>query len=250
MIIAVGAWRGAGATTTALLLAAHLAAADASGAWLIEADPAGGTLAGRMQLAPHTIGGLERVAFPSQRAASAEALSAVAHGDRLRIITAPADPFRAFACHQPRVLWAPALRELDRPVVVDVGRLRAGSPVGQLLTHADHVLVVTAPETSAAVSATEWLQAGGRVSPAEPGLPDGKARLVVVDSPGGVGFARTTLVSELGSRCAGWMPWDPAVVDLVHRGAVATDRRVRRSPLAQAISQMLPSFAFDHSSSR
>jgi MinD-like ATPase involved in chromosome partitioning or flagellar assembly len=250
VIVAVGAWRGAGATTTALLLAASLAADGASAAWLIEADPAGGTLAGRMQLAPHTIGGLERVAFPSERCAATDAFAALAHGEHLRIVTAPADPFRAFACHQPRMPWVPSLRELDGPVVVDVGRLRAGSPVGQLLSHADHVLVVTAPETSAAVSAVEWLQAGGRVSPAEPGLPDGKARLVVVDSPGGVAFGRTTLVSELGSRCAGWMPWDPAVVDLVHRGAAATDRRVRRSPLAQAISQLLPSFAVDQSSGR
>ena len=39
-MLVVGGWRGVGATTTALLAASCLAAADPDGAWLIEADPA------------------------------------------------------------------------------------------------------------------------------------------------------------------------------------------------------------------
>lgn len=240
MIIAVGSWRGVGATTTALLAAAGLASAERAGAWLIEADPAGGALAGRMQLPGHTIGGLERVAFPTERGTPTDAFEAVAHSfGGLRVVTAPADPFRAFSCHQPRMPWTAALRDLPGAVVVDVGRLSAGSPVGGVLAHVDTLLVVTSPEVSAAVSAAEWLQAGGRVSPADPGLPDGKARLVLVESPAGVAFPRATLMAELGDRCAGWLPWDVAIVDLMHRGAPATDRRVRRSPLAAAVNQLV-----------
>ena len=59
MIVAVGAWRGTGATTTALLLAAALAAdsgVESDGAWFVEADPAGGVLAGRMSLPTGEIG--------------------------------------------------------------------------------------------------------------------------------------------------------------------------------------------------
>ena len=43
-----------------------------------------------------------------------------------------------------RVPWAPALRELDGPVLVDLGRLRGGAPVDAVLaqwpvdTHRDH----------------------------------------------------------------------------------------------------------------
>ena len=84
MIIAVGSWRGTGTTTTALLLAACLALRDDSESWLIEADPAGGAIAGRMQLSAHTIGGLERVAYPTERVAPVDAFESVAHkGDRV-----------------------------------------------------------------------------------------------------------------------------------------------------------------------
>ena len=72
MIIAVGCWRGVGATTTSLLAATCIAAADEDGAWLVEADPAGGVLAGRIVAPPHCLGGLERVAFPTERLSSTE----------------------------------------------------------------------------------------------------------------------------------------------------------------------------------
>ena len=67
MIVAVGAWRGTGATTTALMLASAMAAEsslESDGAWFVEADPAGGVLAGRMPLPPGALGGLEQLAFP------------------------------------------------------------------------------------------------------------------------------------------------------------------------------------------
>jgi MinD-like ATPase involved in chromosome partitioning or flagellar assembly len=246
VIIAVGCWRGTGATTAALLIAAGLAASDEAGAWLIEADPAGGSLAGRMQLPGHTIGGLERVAFPTERGAPADAFAAAAHSVAgLRVVTAPADPFRAYSCHQPRLPWATALKDLPGSVVVDVGRLRAGSPVGAIVAQVDTLLVVAAPEISAAVSAAEWLQAGGRTAPTEPALPDGKARLVFVEAPGGVAFPRATLAAELGGQCAGWLPWDGPTVDLLHRGAPVTDRRVRRSPLAAAVNQLVLGLTLD-----
>lgn len=240
MIIAVGSWRGVGATSTALLLATCLAATDEQGAWLIEADPAGGSIAGRMHLQPHSIGALEQVAFPAERGSVFDALIAAAHSNGpLRIITAPADPFRAHACHQPRVPWAAALRELPGAVVVDVGRLRAATPVWPLLHLADTVLLVSSPEVSAAVAGAEWLQAAGRVSPADPGLTEPNARLVFVNSPGGVAFANVTLQAELGEQCVGFLPWEAATLDLVHRGAGAGDRRLRRSALMGAVQQLL-----------
>lgn len=240
MIIVVGSWRGTGATTAALLAATCLAAADEVGAWLIEADPAGGVIAGRLSIPQHLIGGLERVAFPAERIQVSDAFEAVAHVvGELRVVSAPADPFRAFGCHQPRMPWIPALRDLPGAVVIDVGTLRAGTPVWPLLAIADTVLLVASPEVSAAVAATEWVQAAGRVSPADPGLLEPKARIVFVESPGGIAFPRTSLQAELREQYAGWLPWEPTTVDLVHRGATADNRRLRRSALMAAVNQMV-----------
>ncbi len=246
MIVAVTSWRGTGTTTTALALATS-AARSADGAWLVEADPAGGVLAGRMHLATITVGGLERVAFPADRCSVVEALYDVAHQQgRLRMVTAPADPFRAYACHRPRAPWGDALTELSGVVVIDIGRLRAGSPVWPLVQRADVLLAVSSPEVSAAVAAGEWLRAAGRVAPSEPGFA-GNARLVVVDAPCGVAFPRAGMLAELGDACAGWLPWDPAAVDLLHRGATADDRRLQRSPLMGAAARLMDTALVDGS---
>ncbi len=239
MIIAVTSWRGIGATTVSLVVAACLSEHD--DAWLIEADPAGGTLTGRMQFAAHELGGLERVAFPSDRSTPLESLEAVAqHRGRLHIVTTPADPFRGHACHAPRVPWVPALHDLPGTVVVDVGRVRAGTPARALLAMADVVLLVTSPEVSAAVSTAEWVHAAGRVSAGDSGLDDIDVRVVVVDAPAGIGFARSALRADLVSA---WLPWDPVAVDLVHRGAAIDDRRVRRSGLVSATHALVRSLA-------
>jgi hypothetical protein len=124
-------------------------------------------------------------------------------------------------------------------VVVDVGTLRGGTPAWPVLQRADRVVMVASPEVSAVVASMEWLKAGGRVSPSDPGFDESKAGLVVVDSPGGLAFPRSTLVAELGDCCKGWLPWEPATVDLVHRGAPADDRRLRKSALIGATQRLL-----------
>ena len=243
MIIAVGSWRGIGATTTALLAATVLAEQHGE-AWLIEADPAGGVLAGRLSLPPHAVGGLERVAFPADRSAPLDDLFAVAHPlGRLQLVTAPADPFRAHACHLPRAPWPSALRQLDAPVVVDIGRLRGGTAAWPVLTLADSVLLVAAPEVAAAVAAAEWIDAAGRVSPADPGLPGRTARVLMVDSPGGIAFSEASLRHDLAGDWGGWLPWEPTTVDLVLRGAGPHDRRVRRSALLSAMRDVVATLA-------
>jgi hypothetical protein len=239
VIVVVCSWRGIGATTSALLVADRFAAASDDGAWLIEADPAGGVLSGRLRLTPSEIGGLERVAFPTEPVSPVDAFRQVAqHRGSLHIVAAPADPFRAFACHSPRTPWVPALHDLGGVVVVDAGRIRAGAPTWQLLDMADVVLVVSSPEVSAAVASAEWVHARGRVSPADGGLSDATVRLLLVDGPGGIALSRATLHAELAEQFGGWLPWEPAAVDLVHRGASLDDRRLRRSPLAVAVTQL------------
>lgn len=239
MIVAVGSWRGLGTTTTAMLTAACLSTSDVTGSWLIEADPAGGTLAGRLQLASASLAGLERVAFPTTRVSAVEAFESVCHQvDDLRIVTSPTEPFRAHACHTPRNPWPVSLRELSRNVVVDVGRLRSSTAVWPILALADVVLVVTSPEVSAVVATTEWLDAGGRVSPSDPGIEKEKIRLVFVDAPCGVAFPCSTLRLDV-EAFGGWLPWEPGTVDLLHRGASVDDRRFRRSQLMSAANEVV-----------
>jgi len=246
MIVAVAGWRGVGTTTTTLLVASCLAARADEASWLIEADPAGGALAGRMYLQSDTVGGLERVAFPPERVAPLVAFEAVAHKvGALRIVTAPSDPFRAHACHQPRLPWATSLRELSEHVIVDAGRLRSGTPVWPILAIADIVLLVAAPEVSAAVSTSEWMHASGRVSPVDPGIAPDKVRLVFVDSIGGVKFPISTVSIDFDDRFATWLPWEPSAVDLVHRGALPGDRRLRRSSLMTAVDKLASDLASD-----
>lgn len=237
MIAAVTSWRGIGASTTALLLA--LATTEAGPTWLVEADPAGGVLSGRMHLAPHALGGLERVAFPADASPADELLRDVAHTvGALNVVAAPTDPFRAHACHRPRLPWQPALRMLDGDVVIDIGRLRAGGVATALLPLADVVVIVTSPEVCAAVGTSEWIAAGGRVSPDEDGAGDVRLAVVAVDQPTGVAFGRPALEAEFGDSWAGWLPWEPVAVDLVHRGASLDDRRLRRSALVPAVRRL------------
>ena len=240
MIVGVATWRGTGATTTAVLLA-RMFSAQGDQPWLIEADPAGGTLAGRLPLAPEHAGGLERVAFPPSRVTTAERFATVAdeiYG--MRVITAPGDPFRAWACHTPRSAWAPSLRDLNGPVLVDLGRLHGATPTAAVLEQLDVLLLTTTPDPVSLVSTLEWARLLGRVSPSDPGLSLDLVRLAVVDLPiGHERVPRAHAEDELGDRFAGWLPWSPDAVDLILRGADPTDRRLRRQPLIQALEHTL-----------
>ena len=229
-MVAVGAWRGVGGTTAALALAAAFATTDPE-TLLVEADPAGGVLAGRMAVPPEAVGGLEAAAFPV--IGSALTLDDVAFtSGTMRVVTAPADPFRADACHRPREPWVTRLASRSGTAVVDVGRLRGGSPVRSVLECADVLVVVLTPEVGGAVGTVEWVRAAGRVSPADGELAGTEIRLLVVDAPCGVSFPRRTVESELGDLLVGWLPWEPPAVDLLQRGAPLDDRRLRRSAFA------------------
>jgi hypothetical protein len=240
VIIGVGAWRGVGASTTALAIAAGLVA-NGDAPWLIEADPAGGTLAARLALHPADAGTLERLAFPTIRSTTIDRFARAAVSlAGMQVITAPGDPFRAWACHVPRLAWAAMLRELDAPVVVDLGRLRGGGPSAALLAHLDLLLLVTNADTVALAATMEWADALGKASPVDIGLPLDLTRIAIVDAPiVSERVGRTDAETELGDRFAGWMPWSPDSVQLLHRGATLTDRRVRRQPFVQATDHLV-----------
>jgi hypothetical protein len=237
VITVVTSWRGIGATTTAFLLAAEFAVQEPS--WLIEADPAGGVMAGRVELATAAFAGLERIAFGPAGMSAPELFGSVAQTlGSLRLVAAPADPLRAHTCHRPRVPWNSLLRSLDGDVVVDAGRHRPGSPSGALLRDADVVVVVTAPEVAAVVATGEWMRANGRAAADEAGFGDVPCVVAVVAAPGGVTFAEHTLRADFGDRFGAWLDWEPITVDRLLRGDSTVDRWSRRSALLAGVRQL------------
>ncbi len=235
-LIAVGSWRGTGATTSALLLAAA-AATGGEPVWLVEADPSGGVLTSR---APDLAGvnSLGRVAFESVGETANRALEACARPlGRVNVVAGPWDSFQAWsAIATPRTPWVDALRRLDGTVVVDVGSLRGGSvPSWPIIERADALVMVTMPEPAALTSTVAWMDAKGQSAPGIAGLSLDTARLLVVDAPLASGERFDVSVSsELGSRFVGWWPWEPKVVDHLYRGGSLDHKSIRRFALVRA----------------
>lgn len=237
MIVGVTSWRAVGTTTTSFVLAAALAARHERGAYLVECDPFGGVLAGRIRMPHHCVGGLERLAVLANTQLTPEDVAEVAHSlGQLRVVSAPADPFRAHACHGSRSGWVKALRSLGVPVVLDVGR--CSSAVWKVLGEVDEVVLVASPEVSAAVASSEWVRERGRTSPEVPGIGDTPLRVVFVEAPATVTFSRAQLQNELGDVWGGWFPWEPATVSSLHEGVPVDDRTLRRSSLVQAATDL------------
>ncbi len=259
MIVGLGTWRGTGATTTALAVASSLVSLGRR-PWLVEADPAGGVLAARLPRRTVVAGRLESVAFPDTAHTTGTGTAiGIDPADRLRaaatevagmrIVTAPGDPFRAWACHTPRQPWAPALRDLDGPVIVDLGRLRGGAPVGDVLRQLDLLVLVTDSDAVSVTTAADWATALGRVAPLDTPLALDITRFVVVDTPDALDrVGRGDVESELGHRLVGWLPWEPEAVRALYDHVPLHDRRLRRFgyvPAAQHLADRLLRLAGD-----
>ena len=242
-LIAVGSWRGTGASTSALLLAAAVAMRGEE-AWLVEADPAGGVLASR---APDLAGvnSLGRIAFePSGVPAEAEFGAASRRLGRVNVLTGPWDSFQAWsALASPRVRWVEHLDRLDGVVVADVGSLRSGQgPAWSIIERSELLVMVTNPEPAALTSTVAWMDAKGQSAPGVAGLSADQARLLVVDAPTASGERFSADVAgELDGRLVGWWPWEPRVVDHVHRGGSLEHRAVRKFALVRSIASTLVS---------
>ncbi len=240
MILGFAGWRGIGASTAALVCAAAMHEFTGRTTALVEVDPAGGVLAARLGLRPEHAGSLEHLAATATRRSADVAdlaSAAVDHGGVL-VVTAPGDPFRAWSCLAGRSTWIGRLHELADDVVVDIGRLRGGHPLGALLERLDALVLVSAPDAVSLATAVMWAEQAGRTSPGERTLPVDVVRIAVVDPPGWPAASRTDAATELGDRLAGRLPWEPVVVDHVERRGTLDDRRVRRRPLALAARRL------------
>ena len=153
-LVAVGSVHGSpGATTLALDLARLCARPPGSEVLLVEADPDGGCLAARLDLAVKP--GMTELAGAARVAISVDDLWSYAQPTDLGVAVIVAHPaaeqvqaaLRAAVNHV-----GIALRDAAGLVIVDVGRLRPGSPALALAALADRTLVVSANSVEAVVS--------------------------------------------------------------------------------------------------
>ena len=237
-MIAVGSWRGVGATTSALLLAAGFAAAGVE-AWMVEADPAGGVLIGRAPSLRGTKASLAAAAFVERSGQLDEFIFTSRPFAGAHVFTGASDSFEAWSSvASARYDWVAQLSRLPGVCIVDVGSLRGGQvPTWSVLDIADAVVLVTSADPVSCMSTVQWAEAKGQSAPGVAGLALDNSRVLIVDAPitAGERFGPAVL-SELGDRCAGWWPWEPRTVDAVYRGADLSHRSVRRTSLVQAVA--------------
>jgi hypothetical protein len=225
-LVCVGSVRAApGATTVALLLA---------GCWrrpavLLEADPAGGVLAARYRLG-RTPGLADLAAAVENHAARAAVWSsAQALPGGLPVVVAPesGDITGGILADVAGPLGEWCARLEDADVIVDCGRVGAGSSALGLAKAADVIAVVVRPRAEELYSAAHRVQALVQGADAPVGL------VLVGDRPHGP----DEITRQLGVRVLGVIADDPRAATALQDGGSA--RSLRRSLLVRSVQSLV-----------
>ncbi len=155
-VIVVGSVHGSPGATT---LAFDLARQAGPGALLIEADPDGGVLAARLELALKP--GLMELAGAARTGIEADDLWKFAQLSSTNVAVVaghPAAEQTSAALRAAIIHISSAAALLDTTVVIDIGRLRPGSPSLGASASADHTLIVSDNSVEAIVSLTHRAQ--------------------------------------------------------------------------------------------
>lgn len=225
MIVAVAGTKGApGVTTASFGIACFLRAERA--AILVEADPDGGCLAARLGLAQEP--GLSTLAAAGRHELSEELLSGHLQGGpgRIGLVVAPSAPSQSRASLRAASTLGRTLTELSNVgVVIDVGRLDAGSLSLPLVGVAQHVVILCGPTLDGADAVAVRL--------AETADLRQRAHLVTVgDGP----YPGEEVARVLGIDHAGHLPHDPAGASMLWS---STERALRsRRPLLRSLGQL------------
>jgi Mrp family chromosome partitioning ATPase len=224
-VVAVTSVRSCGCSTLALGLVA---------AWppggrrvlLVEADPAGATLAaaagwaaepGLVSLAAAARhGGDPALVFEHCQAlpGGTLAVSGPASAEQSRSALAVLGPLLG------------RLGDLDAEVVVDCGRLDPGSPARPVAERAERVLVAVRPRLADLHATATWLAAH----------PPGERRVSLVavgDGP----YPDAEIADALGVEVAGRLPWDPDAADALAALPVSA-RALRAAPLVRSLRSL------------
>lgn len=234
-VVALGSIRSSGTTTLAVGLAATWP--KDRRALLVEADPAGGTLAGACGWPPSP--SLVSLAAAARRHADPEAIWAHCHelpgGAPVLAAPAGADQARSAAGILGALLGR--LDELDADVLVDLGRLDPAVPMPEMVERAAPVVLTTRPALADLHSLATYLEA--RVG-ADLSLRERLGLVLVGDGP----YPDTEIAGAFGVEVLGHLPWDPETAGLI-TVLPASDRRLRLSPLVRAARSLAEALAGD-----
>lgn len=223
MIIAVAGTKGApGVTTASVGIACFLREKHA--AVVVEADPDGGCLAARLELAQEP--GLSTLAAAGRHELSETVLAGHLQGGPVGIglVVSPSAPSQARAALRAATTLGRTLSGLSEiDVVVDVGRLDPESPSLSLVDAAELVLLLATPTLDGADAAAVRLAETRDLRP--------RTQLVTVgDGP----YSGDEVAQVLGIDHAGHLPFDPAGASLLWS---STERALSsRRPLLRSLA--------------
>lgn len=217
-VVAFGTVRSAGATTTLAAVAASWPTGPT--VLMVEADPAGGTLAACWGLPAEP--GLVSLAAATRRRVDPELVwehTQPAGRDGQMLLAGPVAAEQARAALGMAGGLLAQLRRLDADVLLDCGRLDPASPTLALFGAADAAVLVVRPQLADLHHLADWL---ARHRPDHPRLG------VVLVGP--AAFAATDIATTLRIEVWGELPHDPAGVSGL---TVDPARWGARSPLAR-----------------
>lgn len=236
-VIGLGCVRSCGVTTIAAGLAS---------CWpgdrvrlLVEADPAGGTLAGAAGWPPEP--GLVSLAAAARRDPGPELVfehcQALPGGTP--VLAGPASPSQARSALSMLLPLFGRFGELDAVVLLDCGRLDPGTAGLALLARADLALLVTRPRLADLHSLSVFLQAHG----------EDLARPVLVLVGRGP-YPPSEVAGAFGVEVAAHLPWDPEAAEVIATTPVGS-RVLTRTPLVRALRSLAEDLArrIEHRSS-
>jgi MinD-like ATPase involved in chromosome partitioning or flagellar assembly len=218
-VVVFGSVRSCGVTTLAAALAATWPAGRR--VVLVEANPAGGTLAAASGWPAEP--SLVSLAAAARRGLDAEL--AWGHCQALPggvpVLAGPASADQARSALGMLGGFLGRLGELDADVLVDGGRLDLGSPMMALLESASRVVLAVRPRLADLHALATWIEAHP--------LGGGRAGLVVV---GGGPYPDGEIADTFGVEVLARLPWDPdAAESLV--SVPASARELRMAPLVR-----------------
>lgn len=218
MVLAFGSVRSCGVTTLSLALAATWPSERR--VLLVEADPAGGTLAAASgwPVEPNLVS----LAASARRGGDPSMVWEHCHhlpGD-VAVLAAPALGEQARSALGMLGPLLARLAELDGDVLVDCGRLDAGSPSVTLWERTARRVLVVRPRLADLQALASW---------SENRALDGQVGLVTVgEGP----YPDAEVTEALGLQVLARMPWDPDGAEAL-LSVPASDRQVRLAPIAR-----------------
>lgn len=239
-VVALGAIRSCGVTTLAVGLAATWPAPRR--ALLVEADPAGGTLAAASGWPPEP--GLASLAAATRRAGGLAALFDHCHPlpGGTPVLAAPASGDQARRVLAMLGGSLAGLGVIGCDVLLDCGRLEpsgaahdtGGSALARFAT-ADRAILVARPRLADLHALASWLSGGG----ASPLISSDRLGIVLVgDGP----YLDGEVESALGVGVLGRVPNDVEAADAL-LAVSADDRALRRAPLVRAARSLAAELA-------